>query len=740
MGPALAIFSSLNAEGLFPAVNSRVDLMRLLPLLMAAGLLSLMLLLWPAGSGDGGLLAWVNMVLMLIFSLLLIQYGVRLLRARSEPRPGSRLRAKLVIVMIAMLLLPAMAIQMAASQMVDRGMDVWFDVRVDTLLDRALNLAQGFYERVESNTKRNLLNYISDAALLAAVSGQVDYRSTNIHLNDIRRVEGWQKVELFDLNERLIGSVQEGGLSALQASPLNETARLAMHLGRVMTELESHGGNEVAVGYAPLVGPTSVIGLLRVEARLPAGVIQNARAVEADYSSYRQLEHNRQKISATFTHVMLFITLIVVVLAGMVALLFARRLTSPIGNLAYALRRVTEGDLDVAVPEHARDELGSLGRSFNRMAIRLKQNVADIEQAQQELTKALENSRQRQYVLESLLANLHTGVVLVDGDGRVRLLNQAVRDILQLPHDWQPSADILQVSHGNLRDIGDFYNQLRSAEEELLQREFDVSIPEGKTLHVLARGAKLSASGTGFTGYLLVIDDISELAEAERNRAWAEVARRLAHEIKNPLTPIKLSAERLQRRFRAQVDNTEVFDVCTRAIVDQVDRLLRLIGDFSTLARMPQPKIRRVPVNTLLREMNELFHGYRNVCVTLAKDESGVCQCDPDQIRQILINLMDNALAATQSDQSCAVRLYARESDDEIQWHVEDDGDGIDEDTASKLFEAYYSTKVDGSGLGLAIARRIAEDHGGKLTLISRNGPTHFCLSLPLQITKGEDG
>jgi len=713
--------------------------MRLIPLFMALVLLTVTVLLWPSTDAGGGWLAWVNMALMLALSLLLTQYGIRLLRERSEPRPGSRLRAKLVIAMIAMLMLPAMAIQIAASQMVERGMDVWFDVRVDTLLDRALNLAQGFYERVEQNTKRNLLNYISDATLLAAVTGNMDYLSTNIYLNKIGRTEGWQKVELFDINERLIDSVQMGELSALQTTPLNDTARMSIHLGRVVTELVSIDGREVAVGYAPLVGATSVIGLLRVETQLPAGVIQNARAVEADYRNYRQLERNRQKISTTFTHVMLFITLVVVLLAGLVALLFARRLTAPIGDLAHALSRVTEGDLDVVITESSHDELGSLGRSFNQMTTRLKQNVEAIEQAQQDLTKALDNSRQRQYVLESLLANLHTGVVLVDADGRVRLLNQAVRDILHLPKNWKPSADILQISHGNLRDIGNFYDELRHQQEELLQREFDVALPEGKTLHVLARGARLGASGTGFSGYLLVIDDISDLAEAERNKAWAEVARRLAHEIKNPLTPIKLSAERLQRRFRSQVDNTEVFDVCTKAIIDQVDRLLRLITDFSTLARMPQPKIRAVPVNVLLQDMYELFHSYRRVSVEIEDNNKAICQCDPDQIRQVLINLMDNAVAATGDYDSRTIRMYARITGDTAEWHVEDEGDGIEEDAALKLFEAYYSTKVNGSGLGLAIAKRIAEDHGGALTLLSRAGPTHFCLKLPMHVPHKED-
>ncbi|MDX8405839.1 MAG: ATP-binding protein [Mariprofundus sp.] len=695
---------------------------------MASVLITVTVLLWPVGGSDAGILAWVNMALMLLLAALLLRYGIRLLRQRHQPRPGSRLRAKLVVGLVGLLMVPAIVIQLTASQMVERGMDVWFDVRVDTLLDRALTLAQGFYDRLEKDMKRSLISYISDGVLLAAVGGTMEYRATSAYLTEIREREGWQKAELFDLNERQIGSVQLGELTALQAEPLSDAARLSMQLGRVATELKTGADGEVAVGYAPLVGPTAVVGLLRVEMMLPPGVIRNARAVESDYRNYRQLEHNRQGISQTFTHVMLFVTLVVLLIAGFVGLLFARRLTSPIGDLAYALRRVTEGDLDVEVHTTTEDELGSLVLSFNKMTSRLRHHAVAIEQAQQDLTKALENSRQRQFVLESLLANLHTGVLLVDSEGRVRLLNQAVRDILHLPVSWMPSVDLLQASQGNLQDIGDFYHELKHQQEEHLQREFDISLPDGKQAHVLARGARLHGGGSDFSGYLLVIDDISELAEAQRSKAWAEVVRRLAHEIKNPLTPIKLSAERLQRRFRVQVDDQQVFDVCTQAIIGQVERLQRLIADFSTLARLPQPKIRDVSVNVLLREMNDLFHGYRHISVQFC-DEQWQCPCDPDQVRQVLINLMDNAVSACAA--GVPIRLYAQLTRHWVEWHIEDDGEGIDDVAATRLFEAYYSTKASGSGLGLAIAKRIAEDHHGALLLISAAEPTHFCLRIP---------
>ncbi len=714
----------------------RFSLLRLLPLLMASGMLALTLFVWPDEAADAGLLAWVNIALLLGLSLLLIRYGIRLLRERSEPPPGSRLRAKLVIALVGMLLVPSMVIQIVASQMVERGMDVWFDVRVDTLLDRALNLAQGFYARVESDMKRSMLEYLSDAALLAAVEGRLDYRLLNARLNDIRMHEGWQKLQLFDINERLIAVSQADELSTFQAAPLSENARLSMRLGRMATELVSGKDGEMAIGYAPLVGATSVEGLLRVEVKLPPGVIQNARSVEADYRSYRQLELNRQAIREMFTHVMLFVTLIVMLVAGMVALLFARRLTAPIGDLARALQRVTEGDLDVVIPEAPQDELGSLVRSFNKMSDRLRQNVQAIEKAQQQTSEALASSRQRQYVLEALLANLQTGVMLVDGEGRVRLLNQSVRDILHLSGKWMPGIGFAGACKGRLQVFAEFFDELRHQKGEHLQREFELHFKHDGRVHVLARGARLKAAGSsGFSGYLLVIDDISELAEAQRSRAWAEVAQRLAHEIKNPLTPIKLAAERLQRRFRGQVDDVEVFDTCTQAVIGQVERLQRLIADFSTLARMPKPRLRPVQTGELLREMQELFSAYPQVHVETDSADMR-CVCDPDQIRQILINLLDNAVAATAAGQQ--VRLYIRRGGEMLEWHVEDDGEGIAGDVESQVFDSYFSTKPSGSGLGLSIARRIAEDHGGVLELVSCRRPTHFCLRLPLDATNME--
>ncbi|MDQ6960414.1 MAG: HAMP domain-containing protein, partial [Mariprofundaceae bacterium] len=574
--------------------------------------------------------------------------------------------------------------------------------------------------------------YVSDPVLADAVGPPVDYSRLNLRLAEIQSKEGWQRLQLFDTNDRLLTGVQESGLAALEAEPLDENAKLATALGRTVTGLLTTGGREVVAGYAPLQGQHGMVALLRAEITLPSGVVQSARSVEADYKTYRELERNRQAIQGLFTNTMLIVTLLVVLIAGGVAIVFARRLTSPIGNLAQALHRVTEGDLNVSIAETTNDELGSLAHSFNRMTGRLRDNMDALTRAQQELTEALNNSRQRRHILETLLANLQTGVLLSDADGQIRVLNEALKSLLNLPSGWLPGKDIASLCSGRLRGMGQFFDELRNQGQESLQRELNIAVGK-KNLYVLARGARLHAIGaSGLSSYLIVMDDVSSLAEAQRHKAWAEVARRLAHEIKNPLTPIKLAAERLDRRFSRQVEHADVFDACTHTIIGQVERLQRLISDFSTLARLPQPRLGKVSLELLLTEMRELYAPYKGVTVETF-NEPVTCICDADQVRQVLINLLDNAIAATRENGG-AVRLYAETGEATAEFHVLDEGEGVPDGSGEQIFEPYYSTKENGSGLGLAIAYRIAQDHEGDLKIESSRNPTHFCLSLPLSI------
>jgi len=712
----------------------------LIPMILSAVIFALAFYLWPQDQqfqvhNISIWSAWISIFLLILLACMLLYYGIYLFQA-NKLRTGSRLRAKLVMALICMLLIPGMTLQITANQLVDRALSVWFDVRVDTLLDRALSLAQGFYNRVEHELQQKLESYSHDLRLVDIAQDPIDYVRLNIQLSHIMAYEGWQRLQLFDLNGRQLAGVKESGLNVIPVQ-LGNDAKLALTLARAVTHYISFEGHDIAVAYVPLQNNSGVIGLLRAEVRLPKDVVSSAREVESDYRTYQDLKLHRTSIQDAFMYIMLSINLAITGLAALIALFFARRLTQPIDTLAKALRRVREGDLDVHIQTAPHDELGSLSLSFNRMTERLKENMQTLQKTEQELKQALNSSQQRQTILQTLLENLQTGVLLIDPDGYVQLFNRSFIHVLDIETPWKPGQHMHQLTVGRLEVVREFFDELHLQHQGQLQQQIDIDMGH-RTLHLLARGELLEDIGdTATSGYILLFDDVSELIDMQRQRAWTEVARHLAHEIKNPLTPIKLAAERLQRRCRSHLPETDIFDRCTNTIITQVERLQRLVSDFSTLARMPKPRLAIVDVDRLLMEMQDLYSSYTRLQVSLPTEAIHL-ECDIDQMRQILINLMDNALSATAKHQQ-NIHLYITMHDDHISFHLEDYGEGIDEQKEAHIFEPYYSTKSDGSGLGLAIAKRIVEEHHGTLTLVLHAQPTHFCMTLPLRSAGGND-
>ncbi|MBF0281715.1 MAG: HAMP domain-containing protein [Zetaproteobacteria bacterium] len=688
---------------------------------------------------ETSLIALINIGIMGILSLFFLLYSVRSLQNKPM-RAGSPLRSKLVIAFMGILLLPTMIIQTSSHQVVEKGLNIWFDVRVDKVMDQALHLAQGFYSRVDHELKQGLISVTSDQVLLNRFSMMPEqFSPLHLRLSELMQQHNWQSIRIYDLNEHLVANVRMTGLAELTPPPLSEQAKLALKIGHTSTELAVIDGSEMAVGYAPLRYNQKIIGVLQAEITLPEGIVNDAKNIEDNYRSYRELERNRQAIGSLFTHIMLFITLSIVLIAGLIAIFFSRKLTAPIDQLASAVHRITEGDLNVIIPASPQDELGALVESFNQMATRLKQNMQALDIAQDHLKQSLNDSQQRQYILERLLANMQSGALLLSDQGHIRLVNQAFQQLSSNHDDWVIGNDIHNLKqHPQLNFILKFFDEMKDQQTQYLQQEVEIMMGK-KSQIMLLRGTCLHDQHTPLSklsGYLILMDNITDLAEAQRHKAWSEVAQRLAHEIKNPLTPIKLAAERLQRRFRTQVDDQKVFDHCTHAIINQTDRLQRLVGDFSSLARIPKPRMDNCTVAAIFTSMQELYETYSRVHIDFPEHELPL-YCDFDQIRQIIINLMNNALAATEENLA-PINLYATFNHHSINLHILDEGDGIPETLAGKIFEAYISTKADGSGLGLAIAKRIAEDHQGQLQLLSHAKPTHFCLSLPMQTQQME--
>ncbi|MDQ6979020.1 MAG: HAMP domain-containing protein [Mariprofundaceae bacterium] len=715
---------------------------RLLPLLLSLLLLAAVTQLWPSKDADlmglTGLIGWFNVILLMVLAFFLFRYGLRLLRGKTNQHGASALRAKLVIALVGMLLIPAVLLQGSASYVVNRGLDNWFDVKVENLLGRAMKLAEGLYSRIDQELQHSLLELSNDSTLRAQLAIlPLSSNELNTYMNEVVDHYNWESMQLFDRNERLIASIQRGELTPLKADDFTEQARIAMTLGKVTTEVLSKGSREQMVGYAPIIIHQNAIALIRVSVLMPEGLVEHARAVEEDNRSYHELARHRESWGQLFDHLMTLITVFIVLIAGIIALIFARTLTRPVEQLARALAQVSDGDLDVSISGAPQDELGSLVSSFNIMTQKLKSNTQAVADAQRELTQALAESQQGKHILENLLANLQAGVLLLNEEGHIHLSNLAFAQLLdiepaileKIEPDQTLSTVAMPAATARMQLIYHVLEELKSGSESSLQQQLEVPMGHQRRI-LLVRGVRLSIpEPSGFKGYLLVIDDLTDLAEAQRQQAWLEVARSVAHEIKNPLTPIKLAAERLQRRVQKNRIDPHIFEQCAQTIIRQTNRLLRLTSDFSTLASLPKPRCSHVVATVFIDELIDLYAAYPRVCVQ-QPTTSWDCFCDEDQVRQVLINLMDNALAATQANRD-AVRMYMAHDDGMTLFHIEDDGTGIHHDNATVIFDSYFSTKAEGSGLGLSISSRIAKEHDGELVLLSAQQPTHFCLRIP---------
>ena len=704
------------------------QMMRFSPFALVLLLLIVIYYVWPSADHFGPTyLNWINVGLLSLLTMMIFSFGIYNFKRGKQESAGFSLRTKLVTAMVLMVLLPSLILQVTANQVINKGFDVWFDVRVDTLLDKAMKLAQGFYEDVESEMELSLSQVVSEHDFPTLDPTPLGSLVLNQYMEKLLHKYAWDRLELFDASQRLVATAERiqsnQTFGNVETHPISDAGRLSIALGRYTIDHETRQDGEYVIGYLPLLAQRRLVGLFRAEVRLPADITTTARSIESDYRTYQELNRHRQGIQDTFMHILMIAMILVVCVAGVFALLFARRLTAPVEELASALKQVEAGDFDALVEVDAKDELGSLAESFNSMIARLKYNMETLTETQSELTNALVNSRQRQYVLENLLSNLHSGVLLLDASGEIRLMNDTCKTLLMFPEHKEDKKSMYDFSEAHLKPVLDFFETLQTQELEDLQQELVISYGL-QTARILARGTLLGGQEDVFSGWLLVFDDVTQLADAQKHRAWAEVAQRLAHEIKNPLTPIKLSTERVKRRFREQVDDVKVFDTCTDAVISQVERLQRLLADFSNLATLPKPEMETVSVASLLQELRELYSPYPNLTFE-GMPEGEVC-CDVDQIRQVLINLIDNALA-TQAQ----VCVYVEVTDEDTRFYVQDDGPGIDENAREHIFEPYFSTKAEGSGLGLAIAQRISEEHHGQLLLLSAASPTRFCMWLP---------
>lgn len=707
---------------------------RALPVLAVAVLLAAALVLAnDAASGASRLGAWypwllgASVLALLVLVAIIVQRLLRLRRELRADAPGARLNRRVLAMLIVLALPPVFVVYGFALNFLDATIDTWFNVRMEHAMDDALEIGRVYLdERLQSAQQHSValaqtLRDASDADLQKRVDAAID-------------VQGALQLAVFGKDQSVLATASADPQLLTPAYP-DSAALLQVQGNGHYAAAEPLGARLVLRVVEPL--PATAAGserLLQALFPLPARMQALSTGVEQANFDFQRLKFLRGSLKLTFTLVLTFVLLLSVLFALMLAFGIARRLTAPIGRLAAATRAVGAGRYDTPLPVGSRDELGFLLSSFNQMQRELELSNARL------LHSAQETESQRAY-LRAVLERLSAGVLGIDRSGTLRTLNRAAESILDLPLTSYigQHLSVLRRDHPQLAPLFDPILQharegMREWREEVVLTTHDKIGGEERRL-LLLRGAELGAD----SGIVAVFDDLTQLDRAQRDAAWAEVARRLAHEVKNPLTPIQLAAERLRRRFigRMPPDDTEVLDRATHTIVAQVEALKTLVNAFGDYARPPQIEARALDLHALAGEVLDLYENDQRIQLTRRFEaHAPILRADAGRLRQLLHNLMKNALEAIGDARKPHIEVATQDIVENAQkWielNVADNGPGLPQGFGERWFEPYTSSKQRGTGLGLAVAKKIAEEHGGSIRAENRaGGGAVFTLRLP---------
>jgi nitrogen fixation/metabolism regulation signal transduction histidine kinase len=654
---------------------------------------------------------------------------VSLVRQYRERAAGSRLTARMVVLFALISLLPVGVVYYFSLGFLLRGIDAWFDVEIDRAMQDALTLNQAsldLNQRVLSKYAEQILAGIEDRSATALA----------LTLSDLREQAGALELTVFGPSGQVYGTANEDPSKLVADQPDREILQ-GVRTSKNYVALETDASDDLVVR-ALVADPRG--RPLTLQAIFPTSerITELASRLENAYNRYRELAYLRQSIKVSFS-----LTLSLVLVAGLLAALIAafhtaRRLVEPVADIARGTRAVAEGDYEQQLPQPKHDdELAFLVASFNTMTRR----IAQASEAANRSQEAVES--QRAY-LETLLGRLSSGVMVFDTGQRLRTANPAARQILQLDlsDDEAPTLASLEHDHPRLSRWIEAVHQHLNAPHDW-RAEVTLFGGEGRQI-LMCRGSPLPEPEAQGRSHVVVFDDVTTLVMAQRDAAWGEVARRLAHEIKNPLTPIQLSAERLRHKLLAKLPEADagLLDRATRTIVQQVEAMKAMVNDFSNYARTPTTQTEPVVFDRLVCEVLDLYRsagGEVALRVSLKAPEARIMG-DPLRLRQVVHNLVKNAQEAMEGRPGGEIRvgttLIAEAEGPMIELCLEDDGPGIEPDMLGRLFEPYVTTKVKGTGLGLAIVKKIIEEHGGIIQ--AENRTRGACITARLPVWQGD--
>ncbi|MFO7857516.1 MAG: ATP-binding protein [Ectothiorhodospiraceae bacterium] len=701
--------------------------------LMLLGSLYLLSLATRRSELFGELYPWLLVInsLALVALILFIAYNIwTLLAQRRRGQPGSRLTVRLVTMFVVLAVVPVSVVYYFSIQFLDRGVDAWFDERSEEqALEAALELSQASFDA----RKRELLSRTRDAA--EDLSGVAE-TLLPMELERVRQRVSAAEATVMRSGGRVLATTSREPDSSIMPHRPEEDVLLQVRSGRPYVGLDPIGdaGLHIRV-LVPAPGAQAAPDARILQTLFPVSprLDQLADRVESAYANYQEVSYLSRPLKDTFTVTLSLVLLLTLLFAVWSAFYAARRLVEPVRSLAEGTAAVAAGDYGRQLAPAGTDELGFLVRSFNDMSRRVAQARDEAKRSQAQVES------QRAY-LETVLARLSSGVLALDTESNIRTWNHAADQIFGFslrPYSGKPLRNMTEQAPYMEPLLAAIERHLPDAAPEW-HEQVHLFGPQGRQV-LTCSGASL-AGGAGNAGHVIVVEDVTTLIQAQRDAAWGEVARRLAHEIKNPLTPIQLAAERLRRRLEPSLEgrDSEVLERSTETIVQQVASMKAMVNAFNEYARPPRLDLALVDCNDLVREVAELYGGSDNgprVALDLDDALPGV-MADGGRLRQLLHNLVKNAMEATPEGQACELILRTRFVDDRsfrgIEIQVRDCGPGFAESVMDNLFEPYVTTKTKGTGLGMAIVKKIAEEHQGSIAV--ENTAEGACVTLRLPV------
>jgi two-component system nitrogen regulation sensor histidine kinase NtrY len=683
----------------------------------------------------------INIILLLLLVFLVVRNLLKLVTDRRSKILGSKIRTRLVLAFITLSIVPTIVLFFIAYGFMATGMDYWFNIHIEKSLQDSLDVGRAYYQA----SQRATLLYAQQISQDLSQQDFTDLKENGPPAQTIqnKRKEyglAWIGIFLPNLEKKLHVVTPEPHQTYFKEPPLSFIQKGLIPKGS--TDIQPTGEGDFFIAAVPILSPNpfgKVLATVVVASYFPRSLIKKMEAISTGLEGYRQMQMLKNPIKFIYLIILSIVSLLILFSATWFGFYLAKGITIPIQKLAEGTFRIAHGDYNFSIDLEAKDEFGLLVNSFNKMTADLKKGREEIERTTEEIRKSNDEINRRRNYMEIVLTNIGTGVISVDAQGRLSTINHAAQEMLQIKSEkvlGRRYQEVLLPEHKLL--LQDLLANMDLIKKGTLERSLQVPLPD-RTLTLLLKMTQLRDEEGKNLGMVLVFDDLTEIEKVQKVAAWKEVARRLAHEIKNPLTPIKLSAQRLRIKYSDALPDKKakrILDESTQTIINQVDELIRLVNEFSAFARLPSISLSLNDLNLLLQEVLVLYQGsHKEIDFPLELDrELPPFPLDREQIKRVMINLLDNAVAAIEKTGTIRVetRYFPLLRMARIQ--VADTGTGIPAKDRDRLFEPYFSTKKGGTGLGLTITSSIISDHHGHIR-VKNNHPqgTIFIIELPLE-------